>query len=571
MSLAKEIDLEIKRAIAANDQQKLDQLLHQLYEPSDGSDKPFDAAIELRPEYQDELGTDSFEGDAAINWSNRIARGSRLVSYRVKLLGGFRGQHIVSEGDSWFQYPLLLRDIIDNVMAQPDFATLSLGAAGDLVEHMAVRREYHDALRQSGARVMLLSGGGNDLLGDGRLFNFLHRYQKGLSAEKLLNKSALQRASDEILGYYRRILQDVALNFPDVVIFGHGYDTPFPLKGKKHFGKPFEEKGIPLDVGRDVIRLIVEHFRNSLSALAKHHDNYRFTDLSGAVGGRTKDWHDELHPSDEGFARAAQPLLDAVRAHLDRPATPLFESAAIPAAEARRDRGHVDGSMILSDAGSAAIPAASSDLVETLYRNAVRQRSQADAGDPDAGEDRFINPTDGLDMSGFGQDPQSDIEILEEAFRTPGGFESSNFNAAGFSDFFTLQDLRHFNMAEILYLGGSNSAGKCAASNALPPASLWPNIVPTMLMLDEIRDRLGCPIRILSVYRNKEYNACVGGRSRSQHLRFNAIDWAATEGTVSDWHRIAKEVRASRPEFSGGIGRYNSFVHIDTRGMNIDF
>ena len=41
---------------------------------------------------------------------------------------------IVSAGDSWFQHPCWLRDIIDKI--KDDYAVLSLGVAGDTMSEM---------------------------------------------------------------------------------------------------------------------------------------------------------------------------------------------------------------------------------------------------------------------------------------------------------------------------------------------------------------------------------------------------------------------------------------------------
>ncbi|MDB6178708.1 N-acetylmuramoyl-L-alanine amidase [Paracoccus sp. Z330] len=833
MSLVADINARIQVATDQNDSEALNQLLQELYQQGQDAERPYDAAIELKPEYRDELAAEGFESDAALNWANRIARSRRLVDYRVKMLTGFSGPQIVSEGDSWFQYPLLLSDIIDNFIAQNDLATYSLGAAGDLVEHMAIRREYHRALGTTGARVMVLSGGGNDLLGDGRLFDLLRPYHSGATADDLLDMPSLQAASQQILGYYARILADVRMNHPGVMIFGHGYDTPFPRKGKKHFGKPFEKAGIPLPVGRDVIRMIVEYFRERLVDLADQFPNFRFVDLTGTVGEHPNSWFDELHPQDTGFAKATEPLLSAVRTHLDGPASPLFESAdpdgtatASPApvrivldpghggtasvsgsswnnalgpggslektwtldvakrtgkrlaarglgavltrsndvnltsesrrniaraieaevfvsihfnastghnaqgtetyvhtrsgsarsirlmrhvqaamvsalgltdrnrtrthdgvlrgsfgviresghsaltaacllevsfmdrideenrirqdsyrdriaealatgiqtfmagetglesnmaisaeepgdhedaiaehaaragltvtqylgfAEARpiqvadaestaddsRGQGHADGSVLANWETADTSDRAAADLVDQIARDLARHH-QVSVSDPDAGEDRFLDAAQALILSGADQDARSDRTVLERAFgnaRSDDGLESASFDFGAFRDFLDSLNLRHFTAAELLFLGNSNQSGPCAARNLLPPRDVWNNLAATACMLDEIRNLLGCPVYILSGYRSPAYNRCIGGKSTSGHLRFNALDWTAAEGSVAEWHRVATEIRAQRPEFNGGIGRYDTgrFIHIDTRGSRADW
>ncbi|WP_295879953.1 D-Ala-D-Ala carboxypeptidase family metallohydrolase [uncultured Thiohalocapsa sp.] len=128
--------------------------------------------------------------------------------------------------------------------------------------------------------------------------------------------------------------------------------------------------------------------------------------------------------------------------------------------------------------------------------------------------------------------------------------------------------IEHFAPHEFLVMGVGNAAGRCAGKNSLPPRRLWPELTNSALMIDEIRRRLGAAVIITSAYRSKPYNTCIydGQDNNSLHKRFNALDWVCREGGVSDWHRVAREVREADPSFIGGIGRYRSFIHIDTRG-----
>jgi N-acetylmuramoyl-L-alanine amidase len=140
---------------------------------------------------------------------------------------------------------------------------------------------------------------------------------------------------------------------------------------------------------------------------------------------------------------------------------------------------------------------------------------------------------------------------------------------AAYVAFIDQLELEHFSPAEFLVMGGSNQPGaSCAGKNTLPPRDLWPRIANTAKMLDEIRRRLGAPVRILSCYRSPAYNSCIGGETASLHMKFNAIDWRCDSGTVQEWHRAAKDVRRSKPAFLGGVGLYvnSRFIHIDTRG-----
>lgn len=150
--------------------------------------------------------------------------------------------------------------------------------------------------------------------------------------------------------------------------------------------------------------------------------------------------------------------------------------------------------------------------------------------------------------------------------------ESVDADSSEFGKYVATLGLRHVTADSLLYLGGSNAgSGPCAGKNEPPPKALWPNIGRTAQMLDEISERLGGKCLIHSAYRNAAYNSCVGGEKNSYHSRFFAIDFSFTKGKAADWHKVACAVRDSNKKFLGGIGKYATFVHIDTRGYRADW
>jgi hypothetical protein len=101
-----------------------------------------------------------------------------------------------------------------------------------------------------------------------------------------------------------------------------------------------------------------------------------------------------------------------------------------------------------------------------------------------------------------------------------------------------------------------------------------------LVVLDEVRERLGKPITLTSTYRSPAYNQAVGGARFSQHLVFNATDIQAKGAKPAEVAELAKGLRGKKFKnpltgkpftFKGGIGRYATFVHIDTRGHNADW
>lgn len=140
-----------------------------------------------------------------------------------------------------------------------------------------------------------------------------------------------------------------------------------------------------------------------------------------------------------------------------------------------------------------------------------------------------------------------------------------------FDDFISGLDLRFYSPGEFLVKGGSNSSGACAGKNTDPPRSLWANIVNTAIAIDRLRQDLGYAVTLTSAYRGPSYNSCIGGASASQHMRFNALDFQGSQGSPGDWAAAARNLRDNLGIFRGGIGTYNTFVHIDTRGYNADW
>lgn len=137
---------------------------------------------------------------------------------------------------------------------------------------------------------------------------------------------------------------------------------------------------------------------------------------------------------------------------------------------------------------------------------------------------------------------------------------------ADFRAFIAGLGLRHFEPDEFLVMGNQNKSGSCKGKNTFPPRNLWPRLTNTARMIDAIRTEMQSAIRITSCYRSPAYNSCIGGESASLHMQFNAIDFVCNSGTPEIWRRVAARLRDEVPAFKGGIGRYGSFVHIDTRG-----
>ena len=83
--------------------------------------------------------------------------------------------------------------------------------------------------------------------------------------------------------------------------------------------------------------------------------------------------------------------------------------------------------------------------------------------------------------------------------------------------------------------------------------------------LQVIRDVYG-KIDLTNAYRCKEHNADVGGSVNSQHLKGKAADIKSKQFSPSEIATITDDLMKNESFTLGGVGIYNTFTHVDTRG-----
>ena len=131
------------------------------------SSRPFQPVITPDPE-RVAISETELQYESAMAIGNGICRWRRQQRFLRRLRRGDRAPVLVTEGDSWFQFPFLIDDVIDHL--DQDHLIWSTGAAGDTAQNMVFGRpEYLEALDQQAERVsaFLFSAAGNDVLGEG--------------------------------------------------------------------------------------------------------------------------------------------------------------------------------------------------------------------------------------------------------------------------------------------------------------------------------------------------------------------------------------------------------------------
>ena len=270
---------------------------------------------------------DGLEGAMMMSWANGLCRLRRREQFLRRANQG--RTVLVSEGDSWFQFPIFLSDVVDNLLGP--YNIWSVDAAGYTLQNMVLQNpEYLQALRSQRDQVcaFLFSGGGNDLIGEDEegepmVAKILRSFEPGRPASWYIDTEAAAARLRFIEDCYRQVLGSVQAEFPGLPVLCHGYDHVIPggapgdprrpmwAKQDQWIGRPMRERLGITDpaLQRGIVRGLIDRFNERIRGLCGGNNpgaafrHAYHVDVRGVVGdGR---WADELHPSDEGYARVA--------------------------------------------------------------------------------------------------------------------------------------------------------------------------------------------------------------------------------------------------------------------------
>lgn len=140
--------------------------------------------------------------DKFLSKVDTVKNAQRNNRFYAKIKKDFRkgsNKIILAEGDSWFNYPVILSDVIDWVAMEPNMAVYSLAAGGDWLLNMLTARKYVEEMSVIHPDFFVISGGGNDLLGNNRLAAIVDpagnsaELAKNEWAQNLLSKAAARQ------------------------------------------------------------------------------------------------------------------------------------------------------------------------------------------------------------------------------------------------------------------------------------------------------------------------------------------------------------------------------------------
>lgn len=273
--------------------------------------------------------------ESAITVGNAWCRWRRRQRFKRRVAKGDTAPVIVSEGDSWFQFPFIIKDVIDHL--EDDYLVWSCGAAGDTAQNMVFENpEYMQALDDQAERVgaFLFSAAGNDVIGEDKngdpvLPQLLHkRTTSRASASDLVNKAALRRVTNFLGEAYRKVIRTVRSDprFAGLPILIHGYDFAIPFPGRNNdprdpywaadnqwLGKPLDDKEIrDPKLRREIVEYLINELYQLLEDVVAEDENVHLVNVRRTLT-HIGDWADEIHGTSDGFAKVANKFRNVLK------------------------------------------------------------------------------------------------------------------------------------------------------------------------------------------------------------------------------------------------------------------
>lgn len=97
---------------------------------------------------------------------------------------------------------------------------------------------------------------------------------------------------------------------------------------------------------------------------------------------------------------------------------------------------------------------------------------------------------------------------------------------------------KYFSFFELIQ---SNVAEKNGINNTPHEEDIIDNIEELIIILDQLREEWGSPIRVNSGYRCEKLNKLVGGSTTSSHLFGCAVDLYPVNGLIDDFFEFVKK------------------------------
>lgn len=306
---------------------------------------------------------------------NRMSTAKRTKKFnrRIKKLNEEESYKIIyAEGDSWFQFPFFIRDIIDWLSKEDGYIIYSDAYGGDWITNIIYESQYVSALSVLSPGYFLISGGGNDLVGNERLAVMVRKNNgepKYSSDKPLIDESLSQHQKDlimmaqnyitkEFYAFLLTIKAQYLLLFnklyaerstqSNLITITQGYDYAIPgikprypvlhplrfmvnraLDNGGWLQRPLKIKGIfDKDLQRALVMTFIYEFNQIFMSIATEYNfnNVYHIDFRN-LADSDQCWFDELHYKSRIFRKAAKAYKYIIENHGSCPK--VIKAAAI--------------------------------------------------------------------------------------------------------------------------------------------------------------------------------------------------------------------------------------------------
>lgn len=274
-------------------------------------------------------------GAGAFNWLNAHLTRRRQKRFKREWAKNDGRPMLVFEGDSWFQFPLLLDDVVDVLFDTHNRLGFCMSAAGaELSDMVGPDAEYPKTLDKyrDDWKVFLFSGGGNDIVGakasgDGSILeDIILRFEPGKPAAEYINNDNYRENLASMEKNYEAMLDYVTKNYPGRPILLHGYAHAWPggYEGdKRHVIYAQRDqwigrymRGARLGIRdhklqHEIVVRMIDDFNAMLKRLCGGNNQGGKYKAAYHIDARgllltPDDWNDELHPNQASFRKVGQ-------------------------------------------------------------------------------------------------------------------------------------------------------------------------------------------------------------------------------------------------------------------------
>ncbi|MCP9927680.1 hypothetical protein [Cyanobium sp. CH-040] len=302
--------------------------------------RPFAPALAPRADsvdLQPPLGGPAIRAELLGDVVNRLAKERRRRQFERDLSRRPALPTIYAEGDSWFQFPVFIEELIDHLGAQ--FNIHCTSTAGDTLQNMLFDRpEYLTELKRLiflrglDVRGFFFSGAGNDVIGEGKdgvpaLETLVRPFDAAQTPAWHLDTPECRERLEFIESAYRRLFDSVeevfsVLAYPRLKIYVHGYDyvqvrslpdgDPHrPVWARDWTGGPLRAKGFTDNAfGSAVLRELLDRLNSLTERVCAAYARGVYVNLRGSI--LPSQWADELHATSQGYKAAASRFLSHV-------------------------------------------------------------------------------------------------------------------------------------------------------------------------------------------------------------------------------------------------------------------